>query len=119
MVNLYLDPDSNDIEVKDFNPRLTQNNVEWVAQTIQNRLSTFLGEWYLNRNIGLPYFERILQKQSDITDINGLFLAEINAISLIDKVESFETTYDTTTRLFLVGFTVRVNGESITNEVNV
>lgn len=41
--------------LKNYNIAVTPDQVTWMAQKLRIRISMFLGGWYLNVNIGLPY----------------------------------------------------------------
>lgn len=117
MIDLYMDPVIRDIVVEDFDLRVTETNVEWVSQTIESRLRTFMGEWFLNRDLGIPYFDSVFVKAPDMDQINGLFLTEINDVNGIEEILSFNTVFDTSVRKLTVTFTVQVQSETITGTV--
>lgn len=116
MKNLYLDPSTNDISLNGYQLRITTDVSEYVSQKLINVLRTFSGEWFLNNEIGIPYFDRVLIKKADLNDVNSIFIAAINSIPEIKKILSFETLFDTTTRTYSVDFSVQItNGEIISN----
>lgn len=70
-----------------------------VAQNVGIRLQTYLGEWFLDNRLGLPWYQDILGKK----DIRGSNLAIRNCIATttgVDKVVSFSPLFDTTTRQY-------------------
>jgi hypothetical protein len=50
---------------------------EEIKQHVEQRLRTFLNEWFLDLSIGLPYFEEILKKQVNTNGIDSIFIDEI------------------------------------------
>lgn len=74
---------------------------ETVAQIVTTTLKLFQGEWYLNTQSGVPYFESVIGKhsklladftvQSAITNVQGV-------VTLID----FESNIDADTRQYSV-----------------
>ncbi len=107
MKNLYLDASTYDLVVgTDFNLRFTENLTEYVSQKIENVLSTFKNEWFLDRDIGIPYYDRVLIKNADLNDINNIFLIAITGIAEVQEVIEFSTDYDGSERKYTVSFKV-------------
>ncbi|KKL60236.1 hypothetical protein LCGC14_2207360 [marine sediment metagenome] len=106
--NLYLDEINHDLTLTDFQLRLTDNLTEYMAQKIENVLSTFAEEWFLDFTIGLPYFDRILIKTADQNDVHNIFLMAITDIPEVEEVIEFETDFISSTRTFTVDFKVKV-----------
>lgn len=50
---------------------------EEIKQHLEQRLRTFLNEWFLDLSIGLPYFEEVLKKQVNTNAIDSIFIDEI------------------------------------------
>ncbi len=42
-------------------------------QKLRIRLSTFLGEWFLDQRVGIPYFRDVLVKNPDEAIVRGIF----------------------------------------------
>ena len=78
--SLYIDPVTKDITTENFNLRFTKTLTEYTSQKIESKLKTFLGEWFLDRDLGLPYFQRIFKKKADLDYIDSIFRAEINSL---------------------------------------
>ena len=58
-IDLVQDPLTGDLIVDASGPRFT-SGLEGVAQGIRRRISTFKGEWFLDRERGIPYLENDL-----------------------------------------------------------
>ena len=128
----YYDPITKDIsltQLKDL--RFTNDIVEYTTQKIEKKLSVFLGEWYLNTEIGIPY---IAEKNNDrddntknffvkdplITFINNTYRVNLQEISTIDRVVKLESSLDTETRRFTVDFeVVLINGETLQSSIGI
>ena len=106
--NMYLDPVTGDVTTKNFNLRLTETLTEYVSQKIENKLKTFLNEWYLDRDIGLPYYQRIFTKQADIDDVNSIFRSEINSLDEVVEIIEFEVDYNNTLRKYSIAFNAKI-----------
>lgn len=64
---------------------------EDTAQAIEQHLRTFLGEWYENRSIGLPWYEYLLGLvPPDISRMNASCVSAILSVPNVAKVESLE-----------------------------
>jgi hypothetical protein len=87
--NLYLNANTYDLEIQNFNLRMTSNIVEYVAQKIENTLKTFKNEWFLNPDIGIPFYDRILIKGADINDVNTIFQKAVLDIPEVSELISF------------------------------
>lgn len=106
--NLYLDTATYDLTLTNFQLRLTTTLTEYMAQKIENVLSTFAGEWFLDEDIGLPYFDRILVKGPNLGDVRNIFLVAITDIPEVEEVIEFDTTFTASTRSYTVSFKVKV-----------
>lgn len=112
--NIYLN-----IITKDFvltaekNLRLTDTLTEFVSQKIENTLLFFYGEWFLDFERGIPYFQKIFTKNPDIDLINAIFVREIKAIAEIQEILLFETEYDPAQRIFNVTFEIKASDGTI------
>ena len=113
MKNLYLDPATYDLINDAYNLRLTETYVEYVSQKIENVLKTYKNEWFLDPDLGIPYFDRILIKQADVDDVNGIFLIAITEIDEIVEVISLNTNFDSQLRLYTVAFEAKMAEEEI------
>jgi hypothetical protein len=50
-----------------------------IAQALRMRLALFAGEWFLDLDAGVPYFEQVLVKNPNMTAIRAVFRREILA----------------------------------------
>ena len=117
--DLLLDRETHDIVVRRYDLQLVRD-VDLIAQNIKQRLWLFLGEWYLNRNAGVPYFQEILVKGPNQTRVESIFKATIvETRGVLDLLE-FGLEYDPQRRRLSVNFTVRVeSGDRVADSLNV
>lgn len=116
MRQLYIDPNTRDLVVQNFNLRLTTGNTEALAQKIEARLLLFRGEWFLDQSAGVPYVQRILGKtQVDIADVNGIFRSTILETEGVAEIVSFTTDYGNAARTYSITFEVRVESGETAN----
>jgi len=103
--DLKIDLDTSDLVLENYDFALVDDN-ERVRQQLHIRLLTFQGEWYLNTNFGVPYFENILGKQIDRALIESVIKAEIMKVADVLEITSFEMEIDASVRSLTVEFSV-------------
>ena len=89
------------------------------SQAVQTRLSTFSGEYFLNVDYGIPYFQ-VLQNQESVEALNISLKSMINGTIGVNKIVDFQTSLSSTTRLYTVKSTVNTiyNDDVITINQN-
>lgn len=130
MKNLYLDILNKDLTLTTGkNLRLTVNATEFISQKIENVLLFFKGEWFLNRELGIPYLaqnnedrddptKNIFVKNPDISFINTILSAAIEAIEGVEEIISFTTNIDNTTREYSVTYQIKIDEGIISGEIS-
>lgn len=114
MKNLYVDPDTHDITLINRNLRLTTTTTEWLSAKIEAHLKVYQGEWFLNRLLGIPYFQEIFIKDINISDVTAILSEQIRGIEGVEDLVSFDTIYNSSTRLYNYTFTViATTGETV------
>lgn len=113
--------DENDIEFDNQDsPLVTDEQRLDVAQRLKIKLQTFLGEWFLNIENGIPYYQRIFRKGIRKSEIDLIFQSAILEDDQVEAITLFDSTLDNSTRHYSMSFRVRVSdGETdlITIEV--
>src|SRR5574344_76277 len=82
----------------------SKNFGDLLCQRIKHRLQTFRGECFLDRNIGVPYFEEVLKKNPDLSGIRSLLASIIASVEGVKKVLSLEVLFDKAARHLSVEF---------------
>ncbi len=103
--DLKIDLDISDLVLENYDLALVDGN-ERVRQQMHIHLLTFQGEWYLNTNFGVPYFENVLGKQIDRALIESVIKAEIMKVADVLEITSFEMEIDASVRSLTVEFSV-------------
>ena len=103
MSNLKLDS-NHDIIIDRGATRVT--GVEQVAQLVKCRLLTLLGEWKLDPDLGLPWFEAIFTKNVRPADIEAALANVIRTTKGVRQILSLTVTPDFRTRQLSVSFLV-------------
>jgi hypothetical protein len=80
---------------------------EGVIQRIRIRIQIFLEEWSLNKEVGIPYFQKLLgHKFKRLTAVNA-FRKEISKVQGVNQVLTLDVQFDGRTRSLTVTFNVR------------
>ena len=77
-----------------------------IAQHVATRMRLFKGEWFLDRNIGVPYFDEVMVKTQDAALIAPIFRRVIEETPGIESVDRLDVELDSTTR------TLSIEGEA-------
>lgn len=73
-----------------------------IVQGVSNRLKSFKGEWFLDLDAGMPYFQDIFVKAPNLNAIRQVFVEEILKEPGMVSVDSCDVTLDRTTRKLVV-----------------
>jgi hypothetical protein len=87
-----------------------------IMQNIKTRLKTFLGEWFLDETIGLPYFQEIFVKGTSLSRIDTLFQQTILSTQGVIELRTYEGEYDNSNREYTVKWGVIVEGQDDVQE---
>jgi hypothetical protein len=77
-----------------------------VAQDIKTKLQTFQGEYFLDVEFGVPYFQTIFQKPSDIGLFDTAIRAMIYSAPGVDDITAYQSSINSIERRYRVDFTV-------------
>jgi hypothetical protein len=77
-----------------------------VLQDILQRLSMFLGEWFMDNTQGTPWFQQILVKSPDLAAIDAIFKNIILSTPGVMQLNGFKFTPNLSARLLSVTFSV-------------
>lgn len=108
-MDMLLAPDG-DILYDNSGPTVTQDIAEAVGQKLQIKFNTFLGEWFLNTEVGIPYFQKILGHSTSKAAVDIIFREKILEEEDVLDIVLFESTLNA--RVYSMSFSVRArNGE--------
>ena len=118
MKDFLLIENDNNLNIVNHDLAFTPNVSLYVSQKIRIKLSFFLAEWYLNKNIGLPYFDQIFVKNPDINFIEDIYKVKILEIPEVKELTSLSLEFES--RRLLVSFSViTIEDETITESVEI
>ncbi len=79
---------------------------EGIQQRISQVLKTIAGEWFLDFDYGLPYFEQVLIKNPNLPAVQDTFRRALLAVKGVSSVERLTLDLDTTSRTLTVSWVV-------------
>ena len=82
----------------------TLRTIDTLEQRIRTRMQTFMGEWYLNEEMGVPYFQEVLVKNPDVARVRALLLAALLSVEGVKQVTKFNVAFIPGDRRFTVDF---------------
>jgi len=119
MIDYYLDPNTHDVVVSNFTLATTQDKADLITQRLKIKLLWFMGEWFLDENYGIPYFQEIFIKGIDLNDIDDIFKDAIaNEDGVLDLLE-YSSEFNNSTRELTVRSKIRIeSGEIVSLSFN-
>lgn len=118
-MDMFLDRDSHDVIFVNGSCPTTQDFRDVVAQRLKITLYTFLGEWFLNTAIGVPYYEQIFGKVRSKGAIDIIFQNIIQDDEGVLEILSFESELDSASRSYSMTFSVRTTDNSVTLPITI
>lgn len=117
MIDLKLNG-QHDLMIKD-QKLVIVDGINQKAQQIKVVLLTFLGEWFLDTTIGLPYFDEVLVKNPERSRIQSIFRRKIMGVKGVLGVERLSLDFDLRERTLFVAFSARTRDGVVRDEVKV
>ncbi len=78
--------------------------IDAVEQHLKQRLKTFYGEWFLNKAIGVPYFEQVFVKNFNANILDSVFKKIIIETPGVIQLLEFALEIDSSVREFFLTF---------------
>lgn len=90
-----------------------------VIQAIKIRLKWFLGEWKMNTDYGMPYYDEVFIKNPSTALLESRIRKEILTVDEVLTVDSVSVSINKATRKATVTFTVTIEEGSESGEVTI
>ncbi len=103
--DLKSDPVTNDIMIVNGDLVLV-SGIEELQQRLLTRLRWFYGEYPFNTSLGVRYFEDILVKNPNLPNVETLLKNVIAETEGVNKITSFQISYDPAKRTASINFAV-------------
>jgi hypothetical protein len=113
-MDILLDTETHDIVFINGAAPVTTTQQINVAQRLKIMLQTFLGEWFLNTEIGVPYFESIFGKVVNKSSVDLILQNKILSDPGVIEMVSFDSSVDSAARVYTMSFRVRTS-EGVTD----
>lgn len=84
-------------------------DLEAIRQAVQIRCQTFLGEWFLDLDAGIPYFQNVFVKSPNIAAIRQVFKSKIEGVPGVLEVTKLDLDYNRSTRELRIDFAANTN----------
>jgi hypothetical protein len=88
--------------------------VDAIKQHLGQRLQLFMGEWFLDTTVGLPYYQSILIKNPNLDVVQALIQNQILGTPGMLELTTFQFDYDNLARELSVSF----NAKSTNGDIN-
>lgn len=95
----------------------TQPLVDTVKQRLFIMLRTFQGEWFMDLNHGIPYWQNILGKKTTKSAVDLIFQQKILAENGVKEITEFKSTF--VNRQYSLDFKVRVSTGEVTDTITI
>lgn len=113
--DILLDRQTHDIVIDGYDLVIVRG-VDLIRQRLKQRLLTVLGEWFLDVDIGLPWFDEIIGKGAEQQQISALLIQQIANTPGVDRIVEFNLDIDRRRRTMRVDFRVLAEGTEIAEE---
>lgn len=114
MSDLRLDANG-DLSIVNGDLSIISDKLE-IDQLLKQRLQFFSGEWFLDIEDGLPWFDEVFVKNPDPVILNTIFKDIILTTPGVLGLDEFDLTLDTVTRVMTLSFRARTTEGPITFE---
>jgi hypothetical protein len=93
----------------------TGSYLDYMAQKVRCSVSVFLGEWFLNKYIGIPYIPTTMEKINHRPLLETALIVTISNVKGIKRLVSFDSVYNGAKRLLKVKFVAECENGEILN----
>ena len=115
MISRALDS-NNDLIVSYGSLKTVEEGAE-VVQHVRSRLLFYLGEWFLDTEAGVPYFQEIFTKPANLANIESIFKSKILRTPGVQRLTDFSMDYQGgSERRLTVAFSAETIYGSIDND---
>jgi hypothetical protein len=80
------------------------DGLDAIRQELEIALSFFKGEWFLDKRLGVPYFEKILGQKPRLNVVNEIYREAILAVNGVQSIFDLNVDYVPSTRKITTTF---------------
>lgn len=111
MADLLLTP-GGDIDLSTNDAQLVTGSAE-IVQHLRIRLKFFLGEYFLNILLGVPYIQQILRKRPRLAIVQDILRRVVLSTPGVIEILSFSFGLDSVTRRLTVDLRAKITGGEV------
>jgi hypothetical protein len=104
MIDLGLANDTHDLIIKDLDLVLI-DGIDQIAQNLNITLRFFLGEWYLDTTVGIPYYQYFFIKNPNQIQVDSFLMNAIYDTPGVTNITAYASKYSAPGREYSVEFT--------------
>ena len=112
MADLLIDVATGDLDLSTNDAQLVTGSDE-IAQHLRIRLKFFLGEWFLDTRLGVPYYQEILKKGAKLTVVQEVLRVVILSTPGIIEILSFSFDLVSVTRSLSLDLRAKITGDEV------
>jgi hypothetical protein len=94
---------SHDIAYADHDGSVVEALLQ-VAQNIETRLRIIYGEWFLNTQIGVPWFDKVFVKNPDVSAIDIIIKSTVEETPEVVQLLEYSSSIDRAKRKLILSF---------------
>lgn len=98
---------------------VTGDMIDRVIQRLYIRLRTFLGEWFLNVEYGVPWLEDVLGQKAPKSRVDMVIQSQILEELEVKQITEFSSTMNAQTRVYSCTFRVMVASGEISEPITI
>lgn len=107
MSDLKIDTATGDLDLS-TNDAILLSDGDDIRQHLRIRLRTFRGSWFLDLNVGIPFYDNILVKNPSINVVRSILRQAILTTPGITGIDTFSFDYDGDTRTLNIELVARI-----------
>lgn len=92
---------------------------EEIAQRLRIKLRSFLADWFLDLDDGIPYFQEVFTKNPSINVIRAFFKSAILSVEGVSSLLTFELDYGISERKLSLDFTALTESGELPIIINI
>lgn len=116
--DVELDKDTHDLLISNRDLVVIQDTTNAIVQRLIVKLQFFKGEWFLNKQFGIPYNQTIFTKGVTKAQVDSIFRNKILSTPGVVELITFSSTLNTSNRSYTSSFSCRAStGDTIILEV--
>lgn len=104
-----------DLAIVDFDLKLTDEK-SVIAQRVKRALLLFKGEYFLDSELGMSYYDDILGTKNSIDAIQAVFINAIREVKGVADIKEFNIAFDNEARALTINMTIK---DTLNNEIDV